>query len=53
MRRLLNLTISLNSFALFSLLALLLLLVPMLNAARYDVPSADDYGPKLPILALF
>lgn len=31
-------------FCFLSLLALVLLLVPMLKAAQYDVPSADDYS---------
>ena len=30
--------------AVLSILALLLLLVPMLNAAKYNVPSGDDYS---------
>lgn len=35
--------IPLKWFCILGLLALVLLLVPMLNAARYDVPSEDDY----------
>ena len=36
--------IPLKWFCVLGLLALALLLVPMLNAARYDVPSGDDYA---------
>ena len=36
--------IPLKLFALLSLLALVLLLIPMLKAAEFDVPSADDYN---------
>lgn len=36
--------IPLKVFAVLSVLALILLLVPMLKAAEYDVPSADDYA---------
>ena len=40
--------IPLKVFAVLSVLALILLLVPMLKAAEYDVPSADDYANGLP-----
>lgn len=40
--------IPLKIFAALALLALMLLLVPMLKAAEYDVPSADDYSNGLP-----
>ncbi len=36
--------IPIKVFAALALLALVLLLVPMLKAAQYDVPSADDYS---------
>ena len=36
--------IPLKVFAVLSVLAVILLLVPMLKAAEYDVPSADDYS---------
>ena len=36
--------IPLKWFCVLGLLALALLLVPMLNAAKYDVPSSDDYA---------
>ena len=39
-----NAGISLQIFSWLALLALLLLLVPMLKAAEFDVPSADDFS---------
>lgn len=36
--------IPLKIFAVLAVLALALLLVPMLNAAKYNVPSGDDYS---------
>lgn len=44
MKRLFSAGIPIKLFALLSALALLALLVPMLKAAQYDVPSADDYA---------
>lgn len=48
MKRVLSSGISIKWFAVLSCLALLLLLLPMLKAAQYDVPSADDYSNGLP-----
>ena len=44
MKRFLSAGIPVKILSILSLLALLALLLPMLNAAKYDVPSADDYG---------
>ena len=44
MRRFFSAGIPMKVMALLSVLGLAILLLPMLNAARYDVPSADDYG---------
>ena len=44
MKRILSAGIPLRVFAVLALLALALLLAPMLKAAQYDVPSADDYS---------
>ena len=48
MKRILSAGISLKVFSILALLALVVLLVPMLKAAQYDVPSADDYSNGLP-----
>ena len=44
MKRLSSAWIPLKVFAVLSVLALFLLLLPMLKAAQYDVPAADDYS---------
>ncbi len=44
MRRVLSTGISIKLFTILAVLALLALLLPMLKAAQYDVPSADDYS---------
>ena len=43
MKRFLSTGIPIKIFAVLSILLLLALLAPMLKAAQYDVPSADDY----------
>lgn len=43
MKRFFSIGIPIKIFAVLTLLALLALLAPMLKAAQYDVPSADDY----------
>ena len=48
MKRLFASGIPIKYFAVLSILVLLLLLLPMLKAAQYDVPSADDYSNGLP-----
>lgn len=44
MKRFFSIGIPIKLFAVLSLLALLVLLAPILKAAQYDVPSADDYS---------
>lgn len=44
MKRILSAGIPLKIFSILTILALLALLLPMLKAAQYDVPSADDYS---------
>ena len=48
MRRITSAGIPVKVFAVLVCLALLLLLLPMLKAAQYDVPAADDYSNGLP-----
>ena len=48
MKRITSAGIPLKVFAVLVCLALLLLLLPMLKAAQYDVPAADDYSNGLP-----
>lgn len=48
MRRITSAGIPVKIFAVLVCLALLLLLLPMLKAAQYDVPAADDYSNGLP-----
>ena len=48
MKRITSAGIPVKIFAVLVCLALLLLLLPMLKAAQYDVPAADDYSNGLP-----
>lgn len=48
MKRFTSAGIPIKIFAVLACLALLLLLIPMLNAARFDVPALDDYSNGLP-----
>ena len=48
MKRITSTGIPVKIFAVLVCLALLLLLLPMLKAAQYDVPAADDYSNGLP-----
>ena len=48
MKRIFSRGIPIKVFAVLACLALLLLLLPMLKAAQYDVPAADDYSNGLP-----